>query len=276
MNAVNTWMLAAHLKHGKPFLIARCAKEGGSKACPFALPADATACRSLWFLSKGKKRTDLWPLEKSEVARIRLSFSSIPLRVHYTLAQLKAGRQWPREWMSAPAASVDSAAFRGGGKSVSSADWRPAATPSRKSSHSWRPACTPEKSVVSRVRSCLPSKSKPRSKVASIRSPSSCHPFHAPSCKAKSVPGSSSGARARVPGHVGSQKAHHIKPQEIADQYRWTCNLCQEVFRTRMPRVPFLRRAAGTFKRCTRGKPNMSRRFSESACKLRLRVPTSP
>ena len=155
---------------------------------------------------------------------------------HYTLAQLKAGRQWPREWMSAPAASVGSAAFRGGGKSVSSADWRPAATPSRKSSHSWRPACTPEQSVVSRVRSCLPSKSKPRSKVASIRSPSSCHPFQAPSCKAKSVPGSSSGARARVPGNVGSQNAHHIKPQAIADQYRWTCNLCQEVFRTRMPR----------------------------------------
>ena len=85
---------------------------------------------------------------------------------HYTLLQLKAGRQWPKEWTQAAQASVASVALRGGGKSPAPArscassahSWRPAHTPESKTktikrngsvkSHgaSWRPACTPESS----------------------------------------------------------------------------------------------------------------------------------
>jgi len=35
---------------------------------------------------------------------------------HYKLAQLKPGRQWPKEWIGAEQASITNKLLRGGGK----------------------------------------------------------------------------------------------------------------------------------------------------------------
>ena len=68
---------------------------------------------------------------------------------HYTLAQLKPGRQWPKAWLAAEAATLTSPAFRGGGSDVaSSRGWRLDSTPSQRA-QSWRPDATPPASRAS-------------------------------------------------------------------------------------------------------------------------------
>ena len=90
---------------------------------------------------------------------------------HYTLANLKEGRQWPKGWTEAPPTSVDDRAFCGGGK-----------TPSVASQHSWRTAATPapsrprqfalSQSSKWRLATAPHTKVKTKQKSASVKSPS--------------------------------------------------------------------------------------------------------
>ena len=175
---------------------------------------------------------------------------------HYTLLQLKTGRQWPKEWTQADQAPVDSVALRGGGKAPaparscasSSHSWRPAHTPESKprtiksagsiKSHtgSWRPACTPASSRKLQTSSAngpksTSSRTKPHS--VSAKEPSR----HSWRCDA--TPKTFTAKRSRQCQPASSKQASVFgvaaKKQEwnpcISEQFVWTCNLCQQVFR---------------------------------------------
>ena len=149
---------------------------------------------------------------------------------HYTLAQLKEGRQWPKEWIQAPLASVDNPAFRGGGKACS-VDTR----------HSWRTAATPQ---VSRAKSAqshtsqwrptsTPKTVKGKSKTLTAKEPSR-HAWRCvatPSATAKSDrrhdPASSRPALTRADPEAGSGAVK----AGLSEQFVWTCNLCKQVLR---------------------------------------------
>ena len=139
-----------------------------------------------------------------------------PLEGHYTLAQLKMGRQWPHH---APQASVANVAFRGGGD-----DWRPPATPSRDSDHSWRPAATPSHLESKKIRiikhsicqaSCVTRRLTSKTSVEVV---STCAPVELDVSQ------------------TDAATAKPIKPSQVVDRFQWTCNLCHEVLRGRLQR----------------------------------------
>ena len=166
---------------------------------------------------------------------------------HYTLLQLKAGRQWSKEWTQAAQASVASVALRGGGKSPAPArscassahSWRPAHTPESKTktikrngsvkSHgaSWRPACTPESSR--KLPACYPNSHRS----TLTRNIKSCTKTAMTVNKPKSKTVSSA-VRSVQPVDTGNRKQNKKKgtrATHVSEQFVWTCNLCQQVFR---------------------------------------------
>ena len=170
------------------------------------------------------------------------------LEGHYTLAQLKSGRQWPKEWVNACQASVASPAFRGGGKSTCSADWRPAATPSRASVQSWRPAATPSVSNKRQPDCVNQQATKRRKHCPSLSEASGWRPATTP-CTRSSDNGKlarASGShnasvcavsrRAKVPSlktarSSASSSRAPPAPAGLQEKFVWECNLCQQVFR---------------------------------------------
>ena len=128
---------------------------------------------------------------------------------HYQLAQRKAGKQWPKAWTSAENAKLDSAVFRGGGKSCASSvisvhSWRTQRTP--ESRHSWRPCATPSASSRTKTQ---PSKSK-----------------------ASAIKNSTAPSLSNIPA---KRKCIKTKPRHdkatVTETFVWTCNLCEQCFR---------------------------------------------
>eukprot|EP00435_Cladocopium_sp_Y103_P071626 s534_g38.t1 len=120
---------------------------------------------------------------------------------HYTLAQLKEGRQWPKEWIQAPLACEPRESARS-----QASQWRAQSTPKtvkskskaptakEPSRHAWRCAATPSATAKSDWRH-RPASSRP--------------------------------ALTRADPEAGSQEVR----TGISEQFVWTCDLCQQIFR---------------------------------------------
>eukprot|EP00438_Fugacium_kawagutii_P000347 Skav204708 [mRNA] locus=scaffold3332:74506:81342:+ [translate_table: standard] len=164
---------------------------------------------------------------------------------HYQLAQRREGKQWPKQWITAPAGKLDSALFRGGGKSCASSvhSWRLPNTPStvkksNASKASWRCSATPtagrqsqaaSQKKVSKVAKPIAAQSCRRTKTAA----STKHSWRTDKTPTAREP-SSQVARPSVES-VAEQSSQGGFAQSIvtgrSETFVWQCNLCQHTLR---------------------------------------------
>ena len=174
---------------------------------------------------------------------------------HYQLAQRKAGKQWPKPWASAEPAKLDSAAFRGGGKSCASSSRRCASS----SRHSWRPHSTPDsgktptehpqkfaeipQSAQSKHRDAVSRTHVVQTAGASPQQPDvstvTCGKRKRTSIatketRSKTQRGSRAGTLQETDLDRFQVQAAEDTTVNRVDNFQWTCNLCDQVFRGKL------------------------------------------
>ena len=163
---------------------------------------------------------------------------------HYQLLQRKAGKQLPKPLASAEPAKLNSAAFRGGGKSCASSSrhsWRPQGTPdSGKTPTEHPPKFEIPQSAKSKRRDTLSRTHVVKTAGASPQYPdvstATCGKRKGTSiatkeARSKTQRGSRAGTLQEIdPEDFQVQVAEDTTVNRI-DSFQWTCNLCDQVFR---------------------------------------------
>ena len=176
---------------------------------------------------------------------------------HYTLARLRPGKRWPREWLAAEQASVVAALFRGRGKdetvpftplkdrktwraAETPETWRPAHTPASTAPGSskrtvsiekWRPSCTPASSSSSKRARITGPSADTAGPTAAKHSLKSSAPLPSPLGAAKGYTTGITQGQTKV-----ATKSQKDKQQEFPDEtvraadgfFHWKCHICQE------------------------------------------------